>query len=78
MNIDSLNEMADSNKEIAEEVTGYEFTDADLEYTKKLISQIAGKYVRIEQKKIHNRKVKTANRAANKAAKKSRKVNRRK
>lgn len=76
MDKDALNEMAEINKEAAEEVTGYEFTEADLEYTQKLIAQIAGKYVKIQQKKDHNRKVKRTNRAANKVARKSRKQNR--
>lgn len=76
MDKDALNEMTEINKEFAEDVTGYEFTDADLEYTQRLIAQIAGVYVKKQQKKIHNRKVKATNRAANKAAKKSRRSNR--
>lgn len=76
MDTKALNEMVETNIEAAEEVTGYEMTDADLEYTQRLIAQIAGKYVKRQQDKDHKRKVKAKNRAANKVAKQSRKKNR--
>lgn len=76
MNKENLNEMVEKNIEAAEEVTGYELSEDDLELSRKIISQLSGFYVRKDQKIAQHKKVKAKNRARNRVAAKSRRTNR--
>jgi RNA processing factor Prp31 len=71
-----LNAMVDKSIEAAEDVTGYEMTEADMEYTRQMIERISGFYMRKDADKALKRKIKTKRRAANKVARKSRRTNR--
>lgn len=71
-----LNDMVNKSIEAAEDVTGYEMTEADMEYTRKMIERISGFYMRKDADKALKRKIKTKRRAANKVARKSRRTNR--
>ena len=76
MNKDKLNEMVEENIQNAEDTTGYELSEADLELSRKIISELSGYYVRKDQKVAEHRKIKQRRRAANKVARKSRRTNR--
>ena len=71
-----LNNMVEKNIEAAEEVTGYEMTEADMEYTRKMIERISNYYMKKDADKAQKRKIKEKRRAANKTARKSRRTNR--
>ncbi len=71
-----LNDMVNKSIEAAEDETGYEMTEADMEYTRKMIERISGFYMRKDADKALKRKIKTKRRAANKVARKSRRTNR--
>mgnify|MGYP000990790137 CR=1 FL=1 len=71
-----LNDMVNKSIEAAEDVTGYEMTEADMEYTRQMIERISGFYMRKDADKALKRKIKTKRRAANKVARKSRRTNR--
>ncbi|EBS4516402.1 hypothetical protein DQT32_03095 [Salmonella enterica subsp. enterica serovar Braenderup] len=71
-----LNAMVDKSIEAAEDVTGYEMTEADMAYTRQMIERISGFYMRKDADKALKRKVKAKRRAANKVARKSRRTNR--
>ena len=71
-----LNAMVDKGIEAAEDVTGYEMTEADMAYTRQMIERISGFYMRKDADKALKRKVKAKRRAANKVARKSRRTNR--
>lgn len=76
MNKDKLNEMVEDNIQNAEDTTGYELSESDLELSRKIISELSGYYVRKDQKVAEHRKIKQRRRAANKVARKSRRNNR--
>lgn len=76
MNKENLNEMVEKNIEAAEEVTGYELSEDDLEMSRKIISQLSGYYMRKDQKIAEHKKIKQKRRAANKVARQSRRINR--
>lgn len=71
-----LNAMVDKSIEAAEDVTGYEMTEADMAYTRQMIERISGFYMRKDADKALKRKIKAKRRAANKTARKSRRTNR--
>ncbi|EON7637147.1 hypothetical protein ABV23_RS01475 [Escherichia coli] len=76
MNKDNLQEMVEKNIDAAEEITGYELSEADLELSKKIIEQLSGYYVRKDQKVKEHKKIKEKNRQRTKLAKKSKRANR--
>lgn len=76
MDNEKLNDMIENSIEAAEEVTGYEMTEADMEYTRQMIERISGFYMRKDADKAVKRKIKAKRRAANKTARKSRRTNR--
>lgn len=76
MNNNELNDMVERNIEEAEDVTGYEMTEQDLEYTRQMISKISTYYMKKDSDKAEKRKIKAKRRAANKVARKSRRTNR--
>jgi hypothetical protein len=74
---EKLNQMVDKNLEAAaEEVPGYEMTEADLEYTRKMIARLSGYYMKKDADKAEKQKIKSKRRAANKVARKARRTNR--
>ncbi|AQW88829.1 hypothetical protein pEaSNUABM50_00300 [Erwinia phage pEa_SNUABM_50] len=76
MNNNELNDMVEKNIDAAEDEIGYEMTEADLEYTRKMIARLSGYYMRKDEDLAKKRKVKQQRRAANKVARKSRRTNR--
>jgi hypothetical protein len=74
---EKLNQMVNNNLEAAaEEVPGYEMTEADLEYTRKMIERLSGYYMKKDSDKALKRKIKAKRRASNKVARKARRTNR--
>jgi hypothetical protein len=71
-----LNELVEKNIEAAEDVTGYEMSEEELEYTRKMISRLSNYYMKKDSDVAEKRKIKTKRRAANKVARKSRRQNR--
>ena len=71
-----LDDMVNKNIEEAEDVTGYEMTEEDLEYTRKMIARLSNYYMKKDSDLAEKRKIKTKRRAANKVARKSRRQNR--
>ena len=71
-----LNKMVDKNIEAAEDVTGYEMTEEEMEYTRKMISKLSNYYMKKDSDVAEKRKIKTKRRAANKVARNSRRQNR--
>lgn len=71
-----LNNMIEKNIEAAEEVTGYEMTEEDLEYSRKMIARLSGYYMRKDEELAKKRKEKQKRRSANKSARQSRRTNR--
>lgn len=71
-----LNKMVEKNMEAAEEVTGYELTDEEIEYTRKMIARLSNYYMKKDSDLAEKRKIKAKRRAANKVARKSRRTNR--
>lgn len=78
MDSKELNNMVEKNIDLAEDVTGYEMTEEDLEYSRKMIERLTGFYMRKDADKALKRKIKSKRRAANKTARASRRVNRKK
>ena len=74
---EKLNDMVNANLEAAaEEVPGYEMTEADLEYTRKMIQRLSTYYMKKDADKAEKVKTKAKRRAANKVARKARRTNR--
>lgn len=71
-----LNDMVEKNIEAAEDVTGYEMTEQDLEYTRQMIERLSNFYMKKDSDKAEKRKIKSKRRAANKVARQSRRTNR--
>lgn len=71
-----LNKMVEKNMEAAEEVTGYEMTAEEMEYTRKMIARLSNYYMKKDSDVAEKRKIKAKRRAANKVARKSRRQNR--
>lgn len=71
-----LNDMVDKNIDEASDVTGYEMTEADLEYTREMIAKLSKFYMTKDADKAEKKKIKSKRRAANKVARKSRRINR--
>lgn len=71
-----LNKMVDKNIEAAEDVTGYEMTDEEMEYTRKMIARLSNYYMKKDSDVAEKRKIKNKRRAANKVARASRRQNR--
>ena len=71
-----LNNMVEKNIDAAEDVTGYEMTEADLEYTRQMIARLSNFYMKKGADKAEKRKIKAKRRAANKNARKARRTNR--
>ncbi|AFC21752.1 hypothetical protein GAP32_302 [Cronobacter phage vB_CsaM_GAP32] len=76
MDNNELNNMVEKSIEAAEDVTGYEMTEADLEYTRQMIARLSNYYMKKDADKAEKRKIKAKRRAANKVARKSRRTNR--
>lgn len=76
MNTNALNDMVQKNISESEDEIGYEMTEADLEYTQKMISRLSGYYVRKDEELNKKRKIKQQRRRSNKVARQSRRTNR--
>ncbi len=71
-----LKQIVDSSIDNAEDVTGYEMTEADLEYSRKMIERLTSFYMKKDADKVEKRKIKAKRRSANKAARSARRHNR--
>lgn len=71
-----LNDLVEKNIEAAEDVTGYEMSEEELEYTRKMIARLSNYYMKKDSDVAEKRKIKNKRRAANKVARKSRRQNR--
>lgn len=76
MNEKALNEMVEKNIDSAENEIGYELTEEDLAYSRKIIAQLSGYYARKDSDLAKKRKEKAKRRTANRTARNSRRINR--